>query len=254
MEQQKYITDQEMVKCQKVAQVFNDLYDQTDIVVLNADKYGFAILKDYDMGEFHQIDTYTDSNELFESLWREWLEERLLTLCIQTPLINLDYEDMFKSLPKESQNEIEEIRKHFLDKIDCQDENLDTTESRESYIYDVDKDRCRIVADLFRNDLEKANLLLKDIGKYGFIMMQYYEPIANFDSSIIFTDSKKMFDTLLNEWFVSKIAELREEKQMTNMDIDIFYDKLPKEIKDSLKKKKDKFAEQARKKATFLKN
>lgn len=252
MKKQNFITNQETEKCQKIAQTFNKFCLQMDILVLDTGKYGFSLMKYYDIDGFQCIDNYTNSSDLFNALWQEWLEEKLISLCCETPLINLDYEEMFKGLSKESQNEILETKKYFLSIIDNENTNLEIRENRESYITDVEKNRCRVVADLFRNDLEKDNIIIKDTEKYGYIMLQYYEPTANFDSAVIFTNSQTMFDTLLDEWFIYNITDLMREKQITNTDIDVFYDELPEEEKEKLKKKKEKFVEQARKKASFL--
>lgn len=45
MKQQIYITDQEKENCQRVVAAFHDFFQQTDILVLDTGKYGFALLK-----------------------------------------------------------------------------------------------------------------------------------------------------------------------------------------------------------------
>ena len=45
MEKQVYISDEEKVLCQKVADVFSKLYENEDLVVLDAGKYGFVKLQ-----------------------------------------------------------------------------------------------------------------------------------------------------------------------------------------------------------------
>lgn len=69
-------------------------------------------------------------------------------------------------------------------------------------------------------------------------MLEYSEPQANFDYAIVFTDSQTMFNTLLDEWFICQITELRKEKHLTNLDINDFYNKLPEAEKDMLNSKK----------------
>lgn len=40
-----YITDEERKKCQNVAEAFRELYELTDVVVVDAGKYGFVKLQ-----------------------------------------------------------------------------------------------------------------------------------------------------------------------------------------------------------------
>ena len=47
MEKQVYITEEERAKCQKVADAFAELYEMENIVVLDAGRYGFVMLKYY---------------------------------------------------------------------------------------------------------------------------------------------------------------------------------------------------------------
>lgn len=98
MRQRIYITNQETQKCKKVVQAFNDFLQQTDILVLDTGRYGFALLKYFDHDEFGCIETYINSNELFDALWQEWLKEKLISLYIDTSIINFDYEEIFNKL------------------------------------------------------------------------------------------------------------------------------------------------------------
>lgn len=68
MRQRIYITNQETQKCKKVVQAFNDFLQQADILVLDTGKYGFALLKYFDRNKFGCIETYINSNELFEEI------------------------------------------------------------------------------------------------------------------------------------------------------------------------------------------
>lgn len=47
MEKQVYITEEERVKCQKVADAFVELYEIENIVVLDVGRYGFVKLQYY---------------------------------------------------------------------------------------------------------------------------------------------------------------------------------------------------------------
>lgn len=71
-----------------------------DLLVLDAGRYGFVKLTDYDRSYgFMDIETFTGSHELFDDLWKAWVYPRLNSLISKSSLAELDYEDIFKSLP-----------------------------------------------------------------------------------------------------------------------------------------------------------
>lgn len=247
MKNKNYITKYESERCRRVTNLFRELYERTDIFVVDAGKYGYVLLKYFDSDCFQNIQTYTDSCGLFNALWQEWVKEKLTSYYIDTPMIDLEYADMFKRLPEESQSEILESKKKFLDIIGHEDVGLNIISDQSMPDTVEEKNKCRTVADIFKRDLEKEDIVIEEIGKYGYIMLQYYEPKANFDSATVFTDSQEMFDALLDEWFACLITNLMDEKQITNEDIDTFYNKLSKEDKDALNERKERFVEQARK-------
>lgn len=115
--EEKYITAEESASCQKVADAFKELYENEDIVVLNAGKYGFVELQYYEfpMG-FSEVVTFTDSRSLFNDLWEEWLVTQLLDWADGTPMADMDNEDIFKCLPEEKQKEFVGKRLSFAEK------------------------------------------------------------------------------------------------------------------------------------------
>ena len=107
MEKQVYITEEERVKCQKVADAFAELYEIENIVVLDAGRYGFVELKYYKPPHgFEDAITYTDSVALFEGLWEEWLNTKLYLLAKGTALLENGYKGVFESLSEEKQSEL----------------------------------------------------------------------------------------------------------------------------------------------------
>ena len=88
MEKQIYITEEERAKCQKVADAFAELYERADILVVDAGRYGFVVLKYYMLPHgFEEDATFTDSRALFEELWQEWLDMKLYLMAKGTPLM-----------------------------------------------------------------------------------------------------------------------------------------------------------------------
>jgi hypothetical protein len=106
MEKQVYITEEEHVKCQKVADAFAELYEMENIVVIDAGRFGFVELKYYKPTYgFEDAITFTDSVALFEDLWEEWLNTKLYLMAKGTPLLEKGYKGVFESLSEEKQSE-----------------------------------------------------------------------------------------------------------------------------------------------------
>lgn len=112
---EKYITQEQREKCRKVADAFAELYGLADVMVADAGRFGFVRLQWFSEGEgFDSAAVYSDSAELFEELWRIWYEHEVLTPVLGTPLSELDYDEIFKALPKERQEEIQGKKDYFL--------------------------------------------------------------------------------------------------------------------------------------------
>ena len=107
MEKKIYITEEERAKCQKVVDAFAELYEMTDVVVVDVGRYGFVMLKYYTSPHgFEEDATFTDSKALFEGLWQEWLDMKLYFMAKGTSLMETGYKGIFESLSKEKQSEL----------------------------------------------------------------------------------------------------------------------------------------------------
>ena len=107
MGKKTYITVEEQKKCRKVADAFVELED-VDIVVVDAGRYGFVKLQYYTPPTGFENDfTFTDSREMFEDLWEEWLHTQIIALAKEMNIADIDYDDFFKRLP-EDQTETKE--------------------------------------------------------------------------------------------------------------------------------------------------
>ena len=109
MEKKVYITEEEREKCRKVIDAFAELYEieDEDILVVDVGRYGFIKLQCYTPSYgFEVLDTYTDSNSLFEGLWDEWLSLNVFLLAKEMQLDDILYEEVFNILPKEKQSEL----------------------------------------------------------------------------------------------------------------------------------------------------
>ena len=112
---EKFITEKQRAKCRKVADAFTELYELTDVMVADAGRFGFVRLQRFSEGEgFDSAMVFSDSEELFEELWRIWYEHEVLTPVLGTPLAELDYDEIFQTLSKDRQEEILEKKRYFI--------------------------------------------------------------------------------------------------------------------------------------------
>lgn len=113
-----YISEDEKRKCKKIVDAYTELYDASDVLVLDAGKYGFVKLQFYrpEYG-FDNVLTFTDSKLLFNDLWEEWLNMELITLATGTPLEYKSCKDIFKCLSEEKQKELMSKRNYFVQKV-----------------------------------------------------------------------------------------------------------------------------------------
>lgn len=106
MKKQTYITEEERKKCEKVANAFLEIYQEDDVLVVDAGRFGFVKLQNYMPNEgFDSVTTYTDSRDMFEDLWQEWLVTQLFRLSKGTPMEDLTQEELLKILPDKKQKE-----------------------------------------------------------------------------------------------------------------------------------------------------
>ena len=62
-----------------------------------------------------------------------------------------------------------------------------------SYITDIERERCKKVAAAYAELYELESILVLDVGRYGFVKLQYYTPEYGFNDVITYTDSESMF-------------------------------------------------------------
>lgn len=114
-----YISDEEHEKCKKVVNAFAEELDDIEISVVDAGRYGFVKLTYYKFPYgFDDAISFTDSLELFLDLWDEWIEAQLLKITKNTPMAEMDYEEMFKCLSKDTQDKLMAKREFFAEKAE----------------------------------------------------------------------------------------------------------------------------------------
>ena len=109
-----YITAEERKKCQKVADAFAELYEIENILVMDAGRYGFVKLQYYSKQRgFENVFTFVDSKSLFDDLWQEWFDTKLILRAKETPMQEMDYEEIFNCLSEQEKNELLDRKTEF---------------------------------------------------------------------------------------------------------------------------------------------
>ncbi len=49
------------------------------------------------------------------------------------------------------------------------------------------------------------NIVVLDVGRYGFVKLQYYKPPQGFEDAVTFTDSVALLEDLREEWLNTKL-------------------------------------------------
>ena len=76
---------------------------------------------------------------------------------------------------------------------------------KQVYITEEERAKCKKVADAFAESYEMENIVVLDVGRYGFVKLQYYKPSHGFEDVVTFTDSKGLFEDLWHEWLDTKL-------------------------------------------------
>lgn len=117
MEKDRYITDEEREKCRKVADAYAEFYEQEDIFVADAGRYGFIKLLYYsEYNGFENVDTYTDSQTFFDALWSDWLDYKMGDITADTYMEKLSYNELLDILPENIKKELIEKHSYFAEK------------------------------------------------------------------------------------------------------------------------------------------
>ncbi len=78
------------------------------------------------------------------------------------------------------------------------------------FISDREHKKCKQVANAFTELYKKENTIALDAGKYGFVKLQYYHTKSGFDCVTTYTESKKLFNSLWDDWLFTHIFQLAE--------------------------------------------
>lgn len=115
----QYISEMERKKCKLISEIFSGLCKTLDTVIMDTGKYGYVKMQyDDEAYEFINISTFIDGGDLFEALWKDWLNEQLFAYAVKPPYEFMDYAEIFEHLPKKRQIQLMAKRIYFRKKLE----------------------------------------------------------------------------------------------------------------------------------------
>ena len=116
---------------------------------------------------------------------------------------------------------------------------------KQVYITEEEREKCQKVADAFAELYEMADIVVVDVGRYGFVMLIYYTPPHGFEEDATFTDSRALFDDLWQEWFNMTLYLTAKKMQLDNIIYEKVFNCLSKEKQSAIIGRKVDFARKA---------
>ena len=113
------------------------------------------------------------------------------------------------------------------------------------YITEEEQAKCQKVADAFAELYDMADIVVVDVGRYGFVMLKYYMPLHGFEEDETFTDSRALFDGLWQEWLDMKLYLIAKGTPLLERGYKGVFESLSKEKQSELIERKIYFARMA---------
>ena len=113
------------------------------------------------------------------------------------------------------------------------------------YIIEEERTKCQKMADAFAELYEMADIVVVDIGRYGFVMPKYYTLPHGFEEAETFTDRKALLEVLWQEWLGMKLYFIAKGTPLLEKGYKDVFESLTKEKQSELIGRKDVFARMA---------
>ena len=113
------------------------------------------------------------------------------------------------------------------------------------YITEEEREKCQKVADAFTELYDMADIVVVDVGRYGFVMLKYYKPPHGFEEDETFTDSRALFEGLWQEWLDMKLYFMAKGTSLMETGYKGIFESLSKEKQSELIGRKTYFARMA---------
>lgn len=102
------------------------------------------------------------------------------------------------------------------------------------YITEEERTKCKKVVDAFADLYELADIVVVDVGRYGFVMLKYYMPSHGFEEDTTFTDSRTLFENLWQEWLNMKLYFMAKGTSLLEKGYKGVFESLSKEEQSEL--------------------
>ena len=116
---------------------------------------------------------------------------------------------------------------------------------KQVYITEEERAKCKKVAEAFTELYEMADIVVVDVGRYGFVMLKYYMPPHGFEEDATFTDSKVLFEGLWQEWLDMKLYLIARGTPMIEKGYTDVFESLSEEKQSELIGRKANFVKAA---------
>lgn len=113
------------------------------------------------------------------------------------------------------------------------------------YITQEEHGKCQKVAGAFAELYEMADIVVVDVGRYGFVELKYYMPSHGFEEDVTFTDSISLFEELWQEWLNMKLYLMAKGTPLLEKGYKSVFESLPEEKRSELIGRKADFAKAA---------
>ena len=116
-----------------------------------------------------------------------------------------------------------------------------------TYITTQEREKCRRVADAFAElKREDVDIIVADIGRYGFVILSYYDEAYGFGRANCYTDSAALFNDLWQAWLNEQLFQIAVEiPSLMNLNYKDIFQALPAEKQQELTDKRHDFAQKS---------
>lgn len=116
---------------------------------------------------------------------------------------------------------------------------------KQVYITEEERAKCQKAVDAFAELYEMENIMVIDVGRYGFVELKYYKPPHGFEDAKTFTDSVALFEELWEEWLNTKLYLMAKGTSLLEKGYKGVFESLPEEKQSKLIVRKADFAKTA---------
>ena len=116
---------------------------------------------------------------------------------------------------------------------------------KQVYITEEEREKCKKVVDAFAELYEMADIVVVDVGRYGFVLLKYYMPSNGFEEDATFTDSIALFEALWQEWLDTKLYLMAKGTPLMEKGYKGVFESLSKEKQSEIIGRKSDLVEKA---------